>query len=67
VRLGTPAMTTRGLGEAEMKQIANWMKRVADICAESQEESALDNYNEELATIRDEVRELALAFPVPGI
>lgn len=32
VRLGTPAMTTRGLGEPEMKQVALWMRQVADIC-----------------------------------
>lgn len=29
LRLGTPAVTTRGFREAEMKQIAHWIKRVA--------------------------------------
>ena len=32
VRLGTPAITTRGLGKKEMIILAGWMKKVADIC-----------------------------------
>lgn len=67
VRLGTPAMTTRGLGEAEMRQIAGWMKRVIDICVEAGNEEKLNDYESELAEIREEVRELALKFPIPGI
>lgn len=67
VRLGTPAMTTRGLGEAEMKTLAGWMKQVVEICAKAGEEEKLDEYQEELGKIREEVRELALKFPVPGI
>lgn len=67
VRLGTPAMTTRGLKETEMKQIAAWMKQVAEICVKAQNEESLENYANELNKLRDEVRELALQYPVPGI
>ena len=67
VRLGTPAITTRGLGKEEMKTLALWMKKVADICAEAETEEKLPDYAAELETIRSEVRALALKFPVPGI
>ena len=67
VRLGTPAITTRGLGVEEMKTLAKWMKKVADICKEAGNEENLNNYTAELETIRSEVCELALKFPVPGI
>ena len=65
VRLGTPAMTTRGLRPEEMKKIAGWMKQVADICAKAETEAELDKYAEELAVVRKEVREVALAHPCP--
>lgn len=67
VRLGTPAMTTRGLGQQEMMRVAEWMKRVVEICVEASDEEALDGYESELEAIREEVRKLALDFPVPGI
>lgn len=81
IRLGTPAITTRGLGPTEMKTIANWMKKVAIICQKAQKDSEnsennhknlqndeiLSNYQPELAQIRAEVKSLSLSFPVPGI
>ena len=67
VRLGTPAITTRGLDAQEMKIIAGWMKQVLDICVKAGDEAKLDDYAEELGAIREEVRALALQFPVPGI
>ena len=67
VRLGTPAITTRGLGKDEMKTLALWMKKVADICVEAETEDKLADFSAELETIRSEVRALALKFPVPGI
>ncbi|MBR3138991.1 serine hydroxymethyltransferase [Candidatus Saccharibacteria bacterium] len=67
VRLGTPAITTRGLGEKEMKILAKWMRKVADICKEASSEENLSKYSAELETIKKEVRDLALKFPVPGI
>jgi glycine hydroxymethyltransferase len=57
VRFGTAAITTRGMQEAEMTQVAEWINRVA----ESWESE------EELAQIKKEVGELAAKFPVPGI
>ena len=54
IRLGTPAMTTRGMKEAEMKQIAHWIAR------------ALEQRNDEaaLTKIRKEVFELCERFPL---
>lgn len=57
VRLGTPAITSRGMGVAEMKQIAAWMTEVA---AHHEDEAVL-------ARIAGEVRELCSKFPAPGL
>jgi glycine hydroxymethyltransferase len=67
VRLGTPAITTRGLGESEMETLALWMKKIADVCKDAGSEENLPKFSAELETIHNEVRTLALKFPVPGI
>lgn len=68
VRLGTPAVTTRGLGELEMQKIADWMKEMAILCQKSETLEVLeDSYAEDLAKLRNEVEDLAKKFPVPGI
>ena len=53
-----------------MIQIADWMREVAIICQEATEDDDLniEAINPEIfAKLRDEVRELSLKFPVPGI
>ena len=67
VRLGTPAITTRGFGTEEIKKLAAWMKDVADICKRAGSEEKLGDYAEDLAKIRQEVRKLSLKFPIPSI
>ena len=67
VRLGTPAITTRGLGVPEMKKLAGWMKEVAIICQKAETEENLQDYAEDLAKIHNEVTEVALKFPVPSL
>jgi len=56
IRLGSPAMTTRGFKEAEAKQVGNF---IADV---------LDNPNdpENIAKVRAQVSELTKRFPVYG-
>jgi len=58
LRLGTPALTTRGLTEAQMPQVAEWISRAVD-AAVKDDEAALDR-------IAGEVRELLSAYPMPG-
>ena len=67
VRLGTPAITTRGFKEPEMVTLAKWMKEVAEICVKAGSEEKLSDYEKELEKIRGEVKALALKFPVPGV
>ena len=67
VRLGTPAITTRGFKEKEMVVLAGWMKQVADICVKAGSEEKLDEYAKELDKIKKEVKDLALKFPVPSL
>ncbi len=64
VRLGTPAGTTRGFGEGEFRQIADWITRVVDGLAANGED---DNAEVE-AAVRAEVAELCGRFPIyPGL
>jgi glycine hydroxymethyltransferase len=56
IRLGTPALTTRGMQEAEMKTIASWIN---DAITHASDESHLQK-------IRASVRELCKSFPLPS-
>jgi glycine hydroxymethyltransferase len=56
IRIGTPAMTTRGLGTPEMKLLASWIKTVI----ESKGNEAT------LAKIKANVKELCSKFPLYG-
>ena len=55
--MGTPAATARGMNEADMKQMAEWIDR----CLRSPEDEAV------LGEIQSAVESFCEKFPVPGI
>ncbi|MCB9597527.1 MAG: serine hydroxymethyltransferase [Sandaracinaceae bacterium] len=57
IRIGTPAITSRGMGAAEMKRLADW---IADVIENVEDEA-------KLARIAAEVKELCDQFPAPGL
>ena len=56
IRIGTPALTTRGMGQDEMKQVGQWIFK------------ALSNPDDASVheSIRNDVRALCEHFPVPA-
>lgn len=77
LRLGTPAATTRGMGDDEMRQIAAWMAEVAEMIKDDQlpadKETRLATIkafkeriskDERLKKMREEVREMCRRFPL---
>lgn len=61
IRLGTPATTTRGLRESDMKQVAEWIERVlsAGVTGDAELQRAA-------GAVRSEVREMCSRFKMPA-
>lgn len=57
IRIGTPAITSRGMGTVEMKKIAAWMDEI--VAAPSDEAK--------ITRVAAEIAETCKAFPAPGI
>lgn len=57
IRIGTAALTTRGMKEDEMKKVGAWILQV--LSAPDQEET--------ITQVKNEIRGFTEAFPVPGI
>ena len=58
MRLGTPSVTTRGLTEDHMPQIAAWMAEAVEAAKREDEDT--------LARIKGEVVEFVRPYPIPG-
>jgi len=74
VRIGTPAMTTRGMLEADFVKVAEFIDRVVKICVEIQErkgkklvdfEKGIDEH-EGVALLRKDVEAVGSSLPYPG-
>ncbi len=75
IRLGTPALTTRGFKEAEMAKIAEWCKKAVEISLRLQSKvgKKLTDFidaihtDEEIAAIRLDVIAFAKQYSMPGL
>jgi glycine hydroxymethyltransferase len=56
IRIGTPALTTRGMREPEMRQVAKWIGEVLS----APDDGAVQT------RVRGQVRELCQQFPAPA-
>jgi glycine hydroxymethyltransferase len=57
IRLGTPAVTTRGFGAEEMKRVASLMARVLSASEDRRTQKQ----------VRQEVRDMCQQYPIPGL
>ncbi len=64
LRIGTPAVTTRGMGPGEMKVIADLIDRVLHSEEDKNDPASLAAFQEKMAGIRREVEALTARFPL---
>jgi glycine hydroxymethyltransferase len=57
IRIGTAALTTRGMGNDDMKRVGGW---ILEVLKSPDDEAAIKR-------VQSEIAEFARAFPVPGI
>lgn len=80
VRLGTPALTSRGMKEVEMEKIARWIKRILeeirgyDLPSKQEERKEFikefrNNMakNKNLEEIKEEIEKFTKDYPIPGV
>ncbi|NKB70438.1 MAG: serine hydroxymethyltransferase [Candidatus Latescibacteria bacterium] len=65
IRIGTPAITSRGFGAAEMGQLTDWMDQVATLRADANLD--LEGRRQAYRKIAAQVRQLCDRFPAPGL
>jgi glycine hydroxymethyltransferase len=78
IRVGTPAMTSRGLGEEDFKRVVGYIDRVVNLCKEIQgqlpkEANKLKDFKAkvtdgsvpEIQSLREEITAWASTFPLP--
>jgi glycine hydroxymethyltransferase len=63
IRLGTPAVTSRGMGPDEMRHIGAWIDEVVSAVAKGDDDALAATVDR----VEGEVRELTAGFPAPGI
>jgi len=77
IRFGTPPLTTRGFGEADMRAVVALIVRALDVAIDVQKESGpklvewkrvLEGkaFQERVAAVKSDVEALAVKFPIPG-
>jgi glycine hydroxymethyltransferase len=57
IRMGTPAVTTRGFGTEEMRHVASFITKVLSSPGDKRVQKQ----------VRQEVREMCQQFPIPGL
>ena len=75
VRIGAPALTTRGFKEADFEQVGEFLHRVVHICLRVQKTTGKKMVDfkkgieddEELKQLAVEVNDFANKFPMPGV
>ncbi|NIF20409.1 serine hydroxymethyltransferase [Candidatus Pantoea multigeneris] len=60
LRIGTPAVTTRGFGQVECEKLANWICDILDVLAKKEDSQAIEEQ------VRAQVAELCSEYPVYG-
>mmetsp|Transcript_578 Transcript_578/g.693 ORF Transcript_578/g.693 Transcript_578/m.693 type:complete len:456 (-) Transcript_578:1016-2383(-) len=75
VRIGTPALTTRGFKEADFEKVGEFLHRAVEICLDIQKtngkklidfQKGFEN-NKAIAALEADVTKFASSFPMPGI